>query len=81
MIRGTLSEIVNRLQGDWNFVASFLNNREEALAGFDLSKEEKSALLANSPKDFIKLGIDKMKAAAAVSGGHSRTCCTGGSAH
>jgi hypothetical protein len=69
-----LKEIIIRCISDQEFSDSFLNNPEEALSGYDLAEEERSALLARDADALERLGFHKGLAEGALSGAHSQTC-------
>lgn len=81
MLNKQLNSLINRLQSDWSFVASFLNNRQVALAGYDLTKSERTALLATAPDALISLGVDRDMALGAMSGMHTPQCSGGCGRH
>jgi len=78
MISKNMSKVVNNLQGNWGFIEKFLNNPEQAIQKFNLSKDEKEALLARNINALYKLGVDKTLLMGAQSGAHSKTCGGGG---
>lgn len=71
-----LSTVVGRLQGDWDFIAGFLDNPEQALTGFELSAEEHKALTARDQRSLMRLGLEQDAVTAALSGSHSSRCPT-----
>lgn len=74
MASQALTQILDRLNGDWNFISNFLDDPETAIAGYRLEEEEKKAMLARDPQSLMALGIEQETAVAALSGAHSQTC-------
>lgn len=69
-----MSLFVKNLQGNWGFIENFLNNPEEVMHQFKLTKDEKDALVARDIDSLSRLGIDKNVALGALSGAHSKLC-------
>ncbi|RYE15811.1 MAG: arginine deiminase [Rickettsiales bacterium] len=69
-----MKQVVNKLQGDWNFVQSFLDNPKTALSGFNLSRNEFDALTTRDTSTLNSLGYNTKAIKGAMSGGHSSTC-------
>lgn len=69
-----MTQVLSRLESDWDFIASFLNNPGAALEGFDLTGAERDALTARSPRALRALGLSDSQINIAASGTHSRTC-------
>jgi len=73
-----MANVVQRLQGDWQFIADFLDDPVSVLSGFSLSDEEHRALGARDARALMALGLEQQTVYAAVSGdGHSRVCSKG----
>ena len=69
-----MQEVVNKLQGDWDFVAYFLQNPDSAIAAFNLNEEEKRTITSRTAESLVKLGFKKGLALGAASGAHSQQC-------
>ncbi len=70
----SLNEVIDRLLGDMEFVNRFLADPAVAIEGYDLTDEERSALLARDIDALERLGIDRDTAEGASSGKHSQRC-------
>lgn len=69
-----LQPVVERLRGDWDFIAEFLDNPDAALSGFELSTEAYRALATRDAAGLMELGLGQEEALEALSGAHSQTC-------
>ena len=54
----TLSKVIERASTDADFRAQLRSNPEAALAGYDLTAEEKAALLSGDSGKLGALGVD-----------------------
>jgi len=59
MIRSTYIEFIELLINDKEFLEFFVTNPKQALGRFDVTLEQEQTLLARTPNDLLKLGIDK----------------------
>lgn len=74
MLSTTMKIVVDKLQGDWNFIQSFLENPKLALEGFNLSQNEFDALTTRNTNSLNSLGYNTKAIKGAMSGAHSSTC-------
>ena len=58
MSLGDLTRVVERATTDFAFLAELNEKPDQALAGYDLSSEERAALLKGDPSDLHLLGVD-----------------------
>lgn len=65
-----LKQIIQKLKYDFSFLRSFYNDPKGTLAGYDLTNDERAALLANDVNHLIGLGIAKDEAIIVASGTH-----------
>lgn len=72
-----LHQVIKRLEYDWDFVASFLNNPEMALRDVELSAEERTALTTRDVRALRALGLDRASINISASGTHTPTCAPG----
>lgn len=72
-----IEQVVQRLEHDWDFIANFLNNPQEALRDVELSDEERSAMVTRDVRALRALGLDNASINIAASNAHSSTCSPG----
>ncbi len=53
-----VGRIVERASGDFDFLNDLNKDPDRALAGYDLSPEERSAVLKGDPGELEALGVD-----------------------
>lgn len=53
-----VGRIVERASGDFDFLTQLNKDPDGALAGYDLSPEERSAVLKGDPGELEALGVD-----------------------
>ena len=58
MSLGDLTRVVERATTDFTFLAQLNEKPDQALAGYDLSTEERAAILKGDPSDLHLLGVD-----------------------
>jgi hypothetical protein len=68
-----MKKVVSRLESDWQFIASYLENPEGALKGMGLNASELQTLVSNDPRSLNSLGLNQ-NAAIYAAGGGSQTC-------
>lgn len=59
MSHGDLTRVIEQLASDAKFRAAFQNNPDEALAGYDLTAEEREVLLSGDSSQLQTLGLDR----------------------
>lgn len=69
-----LELLVNDLQGNMDLVGSFLDSPSEVLEAYNISGDEKEAMLSKNVDDLNSLGFSEQLAVGALSGAHSQTC-------
>lgn len=80
MTSKAMQTFVDRMQGDWAFVAEFLDDPETVVGQLGISGTEADAILAQNFDALMKLGLGDDDSLAAFSGAHTPTCsskCTG----
>lgn len=65
-----MGKIMERLEGDWDFIGQFLDNPSEAIKGYELSSSEVAALTTRDVDQLMKLGISEEEVTVAMSGTH-----------
>lgn len=68
------NELINDLQGNPNLIAEYIVNPMNVLGKYQLTTEEKDALLEGSFESLVDLGVSGELAAGVLSGAHSSTC-------
>ncbi|MDO4912430.1 MAG: hypothetical protein Q3960_02625 [Lactobacillus sp.] len=68
------NKLINDLQANTSVIAEFLSSPEKVLNKYDISAQEKEALLARDLDSLDNLGLTVDKAAGALSGAHSQLC-------
>ena len=58
MSKEALTQVVERASQDANFRQQLASNPERALAGFDLTAEERAALMSGDTKQLSDMGVD-----------------------
>ena len=59
MSRQTIAQVVDRASTDAQFRAQLERDPENALAGYDLTPQERSALLSGDENQLRELGVDQ----------------------
>jgi hypothetical protein len=79
MSHTTLFEVVDRVRTDRAFQEQMVANPEVALAGYDLTPEERAALLRGDPTELQGLGVELSdEELDHVAGGLAARCCSHG---
>ncbi|MBI2325402.1 MAG: hypothetical protein HYU87_10640 [Chloroflexi bacterium] len=71
MSKGTLNQVIQRAVSDAAFRRQLQRDPASALADFDLSKDERSAIASGDPAQLTGLGVDQRMSKAFVIGGLS----------
>lgn len=59
MSKGTVNQVIQRAIGDAAFRRQLQNDPKKALAGFDLTADERSAITSGDPGKLTALGVDQ----------------------
>jgi hypothetical protein len=66
--------LVRNLFDDVQVITEFFENPNKVLLNYDITRDERNALLSRSVADLNKLGLKTADAVGALSGAHSKTC-------
>ncbi|MFT6630915.1 MAG: hypothetical protein ACJAS4_000859 [Bacteriovoracaceae bacterium] len=65
-----MGKLMERLEGDWEFIGTFLDNPADAIKQYDLKESEVAALTTRDVDQLMKLGLSEEEVTVAMSGTH-----------
>ncbi len=69
-VSNDMKKIMERLEGDWEFIGKFLDSPQEMVKGYNLTDKEVLALTTRSINDLMSLGLSEEEVTVAMSGTH-----------